>query len=349
MDLRTERYTPTRKQARERSSVWRYITAATIVLLLHATGAGTTELRAQVSDIMYIGDLNGDCLSDTVRSKEYGGGEQERSELPTQIFWGISPNGTPPPCTNASVHVGGTTPHVAVTHLLYPTTWASLGGSASFLRYNKNDGIVDMVLFLWGEVPVSQGGSSPQGGEPSSGGTPTLQPVSRAVVLFGGTGMDALTVLPIEALSYPFSSTPVVSMDLRVGTELVEPRVRDYTGIESHELLPVAFLPQQGAPPIPETPPSSADIRSAQYSVSIYPNPTELMARLQSAPLEAGSYSIVVATVNGMEVRRQLVELPVGGELQQELLLAGLPSGMYMVRLYKSGMIVSSQPMMVVR
>lgn len=281
-------------------------------------------VMAQPISILYTGHLNPDCYQDTVYGRQMG----QRTWLPDRIVWGKTDIHHAQPCDDDPSYGGhpAGAPRFPVTNFVYPT-WQE-AGSVSFECYNTNDSLVDMLFFLWGTAST---GSS-------------VQDTGRALVIYGQLALDTLKTIYVGTIDSAVQSTPFFASDLDINEELINPAVRDMSGIRSYELLRTTF---------PVTPPKAPHLPAALGSVSathvsIYPNPAELWAQLQSEPLEAGEYTITVLAVSGREYHRQTVHLTSTQQVERELNLSGLPNGYYIVRLHRDGHVISSSPIVIV-
>ena len=282
-------------------------------------------VRAHVppgATILFTGHLNADCRPDTVVGKEFGKGVW----LPDMIVWGRD---TTIQCDSSVMHPAGT-PQPPVTGFTYPN-WTDLNGSVAFGPYNLNDSLQDIILYLWGTSPN------------------TGLDTARFLLLFGQRALDTLGVIQVAQIDSAFQSEPFIALDIDYNYYLTDPKVRDLTGVESYELrtadmvvVPVDTSGGGGTH-------MAAPRDSLTTTVSVYPNPTELGARLQSSRLEPGTYTITVLAVNGQEYHRQTVQISAPEQLERELDLHNLPTGTYIVRLHKDGRVLGSHPIIVIR
>lgn len=302
-------------------------TKAAIPLVLLLLFVGALCASAQPAPILFTGHLNWDCYQDTVYGKRVG----QRAWLPDKIIWGKTDIHHAQPCDSDTTYGGHPpgAPRFSVTDFVYPT-WQE-GGSVSFEQYNTNDSLTDMLLFLWGTASTSS----------------TVQDTGRALVLYGQLALDTVKTIYVGNIDSAMQTTPFFASDLDIDEELVNPAVRDMGNIRSYELLRQNFPVHSSGPPhLPITP---GETLAEQASVTVYPNPAELWAHLQSEPLDAGEYTITVMAVNGREYHRQSVHLLATQQVERELDLSGLPSGYYMVRLHRDGRMISSYPIVIVR
>ena len=297
------------------------------VLLLAVLCCCSVSLYAQSGEqvVLFTGHLNADCIPDTVKGRSTG----LRAYLPDMIVWGRPADKNGCPDTIQGRHAPGT-PFVPLTPIIY-SGWGDFGGSVAFQRYNQNDSLDDMIFYLWGNYQDSSG----------------VRDTARAVVIFGQKDLDlqhSITVLNIQA---PFQASPFIAMDLRILHELVDPAERDLTGEISYELLPanVQVMPPDTTPPHPIAQPADTLLTN----VRVYPNPTELWARLQAQPLSPGEYTVSIMAVNGEEYHKQIVQIGESGQLEREFDLRTLPSGYYVVRLHTKGRFIGSYPITIVR
>lgn len=277
--------------------------------------------------VLFIGHLNADCIPDTVKGRSTG----LRAYLPDVVVWGKPAINNDCPDTVQGGHIPGT-PFVPLTPIVY-SGWDELEGSVAFQRYNQNDSLDDMIFYLWGKYQDGQG---------------QWRDTARAVVIFGQKDLDLQHLIIVQNITAVFQSSPFFAMDLRLQHELVDPDERDLTGEISYELLPAdiqVVAPDTGNPPHPIMQPSDTVLTD----VRIYPNPTELWARMQAQPLAPGEYTVSIMAVNGEEYHKQIVQIGESGQLEREFDLRTLPSGYYVVRLHTKGRFVGSYPITIVR
>lgn len=317
---------PNRTRCRHRGHHYYGRTMVAIPLLLLLFIAGALCASAQSAPILFTGHLNWDCYQDTVYGKRVG----QRAWLPEKIVWGKTDIHHSQPCDGDTTYGGhpAGAPRFSVTDFVYPA-WQE-GGSVSFEQYNTNDSLVDMLFYLWGTASTSS----------------TVQDTGRALVLYGQLALDTVKTIYIGTIDSAMQSTPFFASDLDIDEELVNPAVRDMGGIRSYELLRQNFPVHSSGPP--HLPVSPGELLDEKARVTVYPNPAELWAHLQSEPLEAGEYTITVMAVNGREYHRQTVRLLATQQVERELDLNGLPSGYYVVRLHRDGRVISSYPIVIV-
>lgn len=302
------------------------VAVLSMLLLIGITGA-----RAQsASVVLFTGHLNADCIADTVRGRAYG----LHTYLPEVIVWGKPSPQTPCADTVQGGHTVGSV-GVPLTPLVYPA-WEQLRGSVSFQRYNRNDSLDDMILYVWGQY------STPSG---------VVRDTARAVVLFGQRDLDLQHLILLDSIALGWQAIPFCAMDLYVQRDLVEPLERDVSGEVSYELLStVRSVPVGDSQPPPHPLRNVQEERSsAAATVRMYPNPAEFWSRVQASPLAPGEYILSVLAVNGEVYHRQVIQIGEGKELERELDVSSLPSGHYMVRIYSSGAYVGAYPLVIVR
>lgn len=260
-------------------------------------------------EALYIGNINADAAADTV----FGRLTTSAQYRPTRIAWGVRQG----PDSRT------TTSERPTTRFIYPD-WSAPGASISIADMNA-DSLADMVLYLWGR-------------DSSDDRAPMI---SSSVILFGSPGAD--TVASIDLASRSASRTGALTpIPLAARRLLVDPAIRDHTGIASVVRLPVAIpsneLPEPGTP-VTET-------ESAR--VTLYPNPTDGKVKIAATGLAPGSCSITTMDLEGGAIRTIPGEAGSDGRLTLTLDLEGLPSGYYIVRIDDSGQTVKSLPLLVV-
>ncbi|MEO5928483.1 MAG: T9SS type A sorting domain-containing protein [Candidatus Kapaibacterium sp.] len=282
-------------------------------------------LRHNKEVVLYVGCINFDCYRDTV----FGSMDEKFHYLPHAIHWGRSSFGILGDTLHHSDSncVDHVPPYkrVAITTITYPS-WDSLSGSVAFQRINA-DSLADMVIYMWGRV----------------GDTLHRHDTIRPMLVFGQHGMDTLTTLNIASVNN-FQMYPFFAMKLRIGTDLVEPDLRDLSSVTSYILEPVSYaIDSSKAPPIRETGTSRA------VNVRVYPNPTGTLAQVESESTPPGEYSVEVVAVNGEMVSRQDVTVTSTRGLFKTLNLSDVPSGYYMIRIHTATTLVGSYPIIITR
>lgn len=230
--------------------------------------------------------------------------------LATAIHWGA------PYSSN-----GAGEPTAQRTMLSYPR-WPSLCGSVAVEDLN-GDAIDDVILFY--NVATPHAGDS-----------------SRALALLGQRALHDVPTIDLDAIPRSLQRHPFVALDLNAVGLLGERAMREHSGMPSH---------RWGSIPIPTAdsirrsvvPPALAEW------LALYPNPASDAATFESRTLEPGDYSVDVVDIEGSVhyERRLLIERkqPLKGTLD----LSDHPPGLYIVRIHRSGELVASYPIVIVR
>jgi hypothetical protein len=288
--------------------------------------------------VLFVGHLDFDCIPDTVTGWQGEG----RHFLPHAIKWGrprvilqrdsasdridtLLPDSA---CLGA-IPLGK---RVAVTTILYPS-WERLNGSVAFQRMNP-DSLNDMLLYLWG----------------SAGDSAERHDTLRPILVFGQQGLDTLAELDLGAVA-AFQASPFFAMELRKGSELVEPAVRDLSGTISYVLAPIALnFGDREHDSLTELPPLPGDSVPAQpIRVVVYPNPIGATAQLRVDSLPAGDYTVDVVAVNGLLYMSMTMTVPEGGPGLETLDLHALPVGYYVLRIRDAIRVFGIYPIVVAR
>lgn len=189
---------------------------------------------------------------------------------------------------------------VAQTSFTYPS-WSALSGSCAVSDIN-DDGIQDLVFYIQG----------------TSAGVP----VSRMLLMLGGTGLAQSSVIDIATLPSQ-QSWPFTSKDLSKGTEFTQEAVRDLLGDNSYRLH-VVF----GSPMLTDI----AGQEQAAWSIYLYPNPSSKSANIEGRGVMPGQYRIQVLSLQGTVVYEHSFTVGNSGGWSGTLDLHTLVSGTYMVR-----------------
>jgi hypothetical protein len=197
----------------------------------------------------------------------------------------------------------------------------------------NNDSLDDMIIYIWGVT-----------GDPDRAHDST-----RALLVFGQEGLDTLDVLDVGGLE-GFQVSPFIAMEMRRGTELAEPAIRDLSRVISYRLTPVPldlarFREDGGTVSVGQLP---SEIMPA-LRVRIYPNPTNAAAQLAAESIPAGVYQVDIVSANGLVVRQQAVSVSGSGKLFETLDLRSVASGYYIVRLHDRGRMLGVYPVIITR
>ncbi len=300
-----------------------------------AISAPDTTGRRPAS-ILFTGHLNFDCVPDTV----IGWPDASFHYLPYAIRWGkpalvvhydnetgLSDTVLADSSCRGSIPLGRT---VRETIIRYPQ-WRTLSGSVGFQRMNP-DTLDDMVLYLWGSV------------NDSTGKRDTIRPL----LVFGQQGLDTLAELDLGAID-AFQITPFFAMELRVGSELVEPELRDVSGVISYLLTPIAFEihPDDTTREEEEAPGDST--QGPPIHIRIYPNPAGYEAQVEVDSLPPGEYYVEVVGVNGLVYLQQTVSVSMSGTLFGMLDLHAMLTGYYLVRVHDGVRVFALYPILITR
>jgi hypothetical protein len=266
---------------------------------------------ADDEEALFVGNINADAAADTI----FGRLTTSAQYRPTRIAWGD-------PTKSSSTDRVSESRHGRSTRFLYPD-WAASGASISISDMNA-DSLADMVLYLWGTDRDDRASTR-----------------SISVILFGSPGAD--TVGSID-LASPNTVRPgaLVPVPLAARGFLVDPAVRDHTGIASFVRLPVA-VPSNELP-LPETPGTV----SGAATVTLYPNPASGKVKIVAAGLRAGGCTITTMDLEGKTIRTIPGDISRDGRLALTLDLESLPSGYYIVRIDDSRQTIKSLPLLVV-
>jgi hypothetical protein len=221
---------------------------------------------------------------------------------------------------------------VAETEIRYPA-WHELSGSPSFQQFN-GDSLSDIIIHFRGKA----------------GDSINRHDTARSLAIFGQNGLDTLAVLDIGTME-TFQSEPFFAMDLRLGIDLIDPAVRDLSGITSYELASPSIdvgPADTTAPPPPVT--MTAGVGTESRGVfHIYPNPAGLAAQVEGMDVPPGEYQVEIVAVNGHTYLRQDVVVEGSGNLFKTLDVSLVPSGYYVVRLAKAGKVTGTYPIVITR
>ena len=211
---------------------------------------------------------------------------------------------------------------------------AGLSGSVAFQRMNA-DSLDDMILYLWS----------------SNGGIGESHDSTRALLIFGQEGLDTLDMLDIGAMD-GFQSSPFIAMEMRKGSELVNPAIRDISGVLSYILAPVSLdlAPfRHDGDHAAGVSPSNGASSATPLHLRVFPNPTAAAAKLSVESMPGGTYEVEIVSINGLVAHRQHVNVPTSGSLLETLDLSSLASGYYIVRLHGRSGSLGAYPVIITR
>jgi hypothetical protein len=253
--------------------------------------------------ILFVGHLNFDSIPDSV----YGWPDVQHHYLPHSLHWGrvASPGDSQP---------------IAVTTITYPD-WQDFTGTVAFQRMNA-DSVTDIIFYLWGKT-----------GDP-------VHDTIRPILLFGQSSIGSLSTIDLSSVS-SFQLTPFVAMEMRTGSELVHPALRDLSGKPSYMLAPVDVVV---APGDIQPKPMVVGESHGELHARLYPNPASAAARLEIASLPAGEYSVDIVGLDGAVLARRSVSVPASGDLLGLLDVRSLPAGYYTVRVDRGTKHVGTYP-----
>jgi hypothetical protein len=286
-----------------------------VLLLLFALFASalTAQVPTSEATLLYIGNINNDCVPDTVYGNTYG---HAMTWLPKVIVWG-RPD-TAHPCPGPA-----TAEPVYSTDFIYPS-YPRFSGSCSFLQINTGDEQTDLLFYLWGY----------------NDSTATEPDTGRVVVIFGQDSLARQPVVVFNSITAGFQSEPFFTQDIRLNIDLVDPEVRDLSEIESYLLL--SLTPGDTS----EHPPHLLTNVRDSMDVRIYPNPSLYTATLE-ASLPAGSYTARLVGINGQIYNEQTLSLQSEGRLWRNIDVSPLASGYYVVQLVRNGQVVGVYPFLI--
>jgi len=313
------------------------LVCALFFIAQHCVGWAAPDTVAHPAEsVLFIGHLNFDCYSDTVT----GWGDERRRFLPRAIHWGqprvalrYNPQTDRYDTLIADSACGMPSDRRLRTTALHYPAWEGVGGSIAFQRMNA-DTLTDLLFYLWGTV----------------GDSDERRDTLRPLLIFGQQGLDTLPVLDLAAIE-SFQVAPFFAMELRLGTELIEPAMRDISGRISYVLAPVFIDIEDRDRDTTATPGSGPSDSSGVPPVRlvVYPNPTGVSTQVQVDSIPPGEYRIEVVGVNGLVYLRRDVEVSMTGVLFQTLDLHALPVGYYIVRLYSGTTLYGVYPIIITR
>ncbi len=198
-----------------------------IIIMFVGSLFSPSVLSAQLDSVMhqfehvsFIGYINADCLSDTLKSSYSTTG----TWLPQKICWGLTTTASQNICTSASTYVPDSL-KVTTTHLVFPAL-NGLQVSMAVDTLNSEDSLADIVLYMNWHVQDSL----------------EQRDTSRAVVIFGQKQLITIATIDVGSIGitqvYPF-----LARELQIGDELIDEEPRDLTDASSYFFNPTIGLP----------------------------------------------------------------------------------------------------------
>jgi hypothetical protein len=272
--------------------------------------------------VLFLGYLNFDCVPDTV----VGIADENLQYIPRYILWGTWDSLAANPCvpSDTSYH----RPKFDTTYIDYPA-WRNLGVTLATISYNV-DTLTDLVFHIRGQ----------------DGDTLAPHDTVRAIAIFGQRALDTLASIAPAGIGGFLQTVPYFAIEMRIGSQLVQPDTRDLSGRESFVMATSTVSVMGGGSPGPYI----ADIENeSSAAVRIYPNPATNTTKLEAKPIAPGQYDVEVIAVNGQVERRQKISVDQSGELLRILDLSSLPNGYYVLRLLSSQKLVGTYPILITR
>ena len=303
-------------------SRWIFLTAVLVLSVTHQSFAAPDS--TEITTIFHIGNLNTDCLPDTVIGLSYF----NVPKLPTHILWGKADSANPG-CADTAL--GGSffdSLKVDTTTISYPS-WSGLKGSVSFLKLNS-DTLTDVMFIVWGRADTGL----------------AEHDTARFIGIMGQRGLDTFNLVDVGAID-SIQTLPFTSLSMARDSHYVNPQVREITGRISYIIGPVDLEVDSsgsgGAKPIAgESPYIGAH-------VALYPNPASESLTIRTAGLSPGPYEVEIYSSDGTPAFSTSVNVNNSKEWQRELDLRGFPSGSYFVRITGSDGIVGAYSLQIVR
>ena len=271
--------------------------------------------------LLFSGYLNPDRSVDSV----FGYADAHFNYLPKLIRWGAADTLADDPGNDGASRERP----VKETAIAYPS-WEGFAGSVAFQRFNR-DTLPDIILYMWGKT----------------GDAENRRDTMRAVVIFGQKQLGRVAAVDLGEIGVS-QKQPFVAMELRVGSELVDPKARDISGRQSYELLRVD-IDVEDADTTGRSAPLAGMADAAKHQVvRVYPNPAGTAVRVEGSVRE-GLYHVEFIASHGAVARREKIEVDGTGRLMKALDVRRLPSGHYVVRIEQEGRVVGSYPVIIAR
>lgn len=297
-----------------------------------STGASVSTTTETV--ILFIGNLNFDCLPDTVYCEV---NKQKPVYLPSSIHWGRwhSTTVTQPCLPTDSAQRARLLPDstkVQITQFHYPN-WKSLTGKMSTMKLNTNDSLFDMIFYLRGKT----------------GDSTSIHDTSAVKAIFGQDALDTVPHIYLNEID-TLQWHPYCAVTLFIGGNFINPLNRDMTGKVSYVLSKIDLKITSRAEDTTSTQALMRRKTQAEEStiLNVYPNPGLSGANVEGKKLQAGAYEVLVISENGKIIDRQTISVNESGELFSQIDTRQISTGFYIIQLRSNNQFVASYPFMVI-
>lgn len=289
------------------------------IVVVPCRAGGTPDDAPTRRVILHIGHFNSDCYPDTVLGRQVG-----VQFLPVRLLWGQYDSASSNSCSGTGSR-SDRRRSLDETTFEYPD-WSNLSGAVSFQRLNM-DTLDDMMITLWGTY----------------GAGTAARDTGTMFVIFGQKKLARTSTITLGNLQSS-RATPVRAKRLELESDLTDGRVRDLSGVRSYILHKSDFDQDDTTSQGLEALSSVADAW-----VRVYPNPAVYSTVLEARRVPAGEYRVVVAGASGQSEIERSVLVDQSGELFRSLDLAALPSGYYVVQIYRKSVLFASYPIVLVK
>lgn len=126
---------------------------------------------------------------------------------------------------------------------------------------------------------------------------------------------------------------------LRIGSELVDPAMRDLSGRFSYRFVPNAINVRQSSPLMSET----------RIEMRVYPIPAQSMLRISLRHCPAGALVITLHSLHGDLLRRLQPAGSTGSDVVIEVDISDIPTGPYFVRATSDGVNIAQSTINIIR
>jgi hypothetical protein len=271
--------------------------------------------------ILSIDYLNFDCIKDTIMGQQFSNFKY----LPKFIKWGKSDTSN---CPGNQYHLYDSL-KVPVTILEYPN-WNNLEGTFALEKYNQ-DTLYDIILYIKGTTIDTNSGYVNH---------------YRALAIFGQNGIDSIPIIKISEID-SIQSLPFYARNLIMGTDLINPEVRDPSGKKSYKFNRCYLdLSPQDTSEIPPAPIISS-IKEDQVMIKVFPNPAIHTLNIEIEQIPAGIYSFKLISLQGNEILNETKFIHDINQYLNSINIKELTAGFYYLIVQKEFKVIGSYSIIV--
>ena len=258
---------------------------------------------------LFIGHINTNKSIDTIIGKA----GYDRKFIPRYILWGSDTTNNDYPDSLK----------LKRTDIIYPN-WYSLKVKLN-VDFLNSDTLNDMMFIMWGKLMIDSA---------------NYKDTVKSLVIFGQKGLDTLHTINISQMD-TLQIEPFIAMKLRMGTDLTDCQIRDFSYKPSYIINKInTDNYQQGG--------TNSIIDKILPSVKIYPNPAIYYTNLELNQIKPGKYKIEIISLNGVLIEIQQFENQRVEKITSVLNLQNLATGIYYLKISTDNELIGTYPLIIV-